>query len=93
MKPSLKAVTILKEHCQAFGVIVPKSLSLSEAFQYPITSLPLSIANPDGELRQADKASFRNFLTDYAKATSTAVPKNAAWFVDGLAAIRTFKRK
>ena len=93
VKPSPKAVTILKEDCQAFGVIISKSLSLSEAFQHPITSLPLSIATPDGELRQSDKASLRNFLKDHAKATSTVAPKQAAWFVDGLASIRTFKRK
>ena len=70
-----------------------KSLSLKEAFQYPITSIPLSIANPDGHLRQSDKAAFRNYLIEEAGAMSKEVPKKSSWFIDGMAAVRTMKSK
>ena len=84
---------MLKEDCQAFGLIVSKSISNAEAFSHCITSYPLSVATPDGELRQSDKASFRNYLKDVAGASSKLVPEKAAWFVDGLAAIRSLKAK
>ena len=64
-----------------------------EAFSHCITSLPLSVATPDGELRQSDKASLRNFLNNEAGATSKIIPKKAAWFVDGMAAVRSLKPK
>ena len=64
-----------------------------EAFSYPITSLPLSVATPDGELRQSDKASLRNYLKDEANAVTKDLPKCAAWFIDGLAAVRSLKSK
>ena len=62
MKRSSKAEDILKEDCQAFGTIIVKALTLDEFFQYPITSVPLSIATLDGDLRQSEKASLTNFL-------------------------------
>ena len=61
-KSKNKIVSTLQEDCQAFGLIVDKSLSLGEAFQFPITTVPLSIAFPDGKLRQSEKASFRNYI-------------------------------
>ena len=48
---------------------------MDEAFAYPITSVPLSIAEPDSKLRQSDKASFRNYLMKEAGATLTVSPK------------------
>ena len=51
MKRSCKAEDILKEDCQAFGTNIVKALTLDEFFQYPITSVPLSIATLDGDLR------------------------------------------
>lgn len=63
-KATPKATTVLKEDCQAFGLIISKSISNLEAFSHCITSIPLSVATPDGELRQSDKASLRNFLND-----------------------------
>ena len=48
----------LKEERQAFGVIISKCKSLDEAFSFPITSLPLNVANPNGTLYQSDKAKF-----------------------------------
>ena len=61
-----KAVEILKEDCQAFGTMAAKTLSLREAFGYPITSDPLQVADLDGSLRQSDKSSFRNLLIEDA---------------------------
>ena len=57
MKRCRKAEDILKEDCQAFRTIIAKALTLDEAFQYPITSAPLSIATLGGDLRQSEKAS------------------------------------
>ena len=62
------------EDYQAFGLIVAKSVSMEEAFAYPITSVPLSIAEPDSKLRQSDKASFRNYFMKEAVATLTVCP-------------------
>ena len=92
-KNTPKATTVLKEDCQAYGIIIAKSISKEEAFSHCVTSVPLSVATPEGELRQSDKASLRNFLNDEASATSKCVPQKAAWFVDGLAAIRSLKPK
>ena len=55
--------------------------------------MPLSIATPEGQLRQSDKASLRNFLISKSDGVSCEYPKNAAWFVDGFAAIRSLKPK
>ena len=77
-KKTPKAVEVLKEDCQAFGTIVSKSLTLEEAFQYPITSVPLSVASPDGHLRQSEKASLRNFLIEESGSTCNVIPKKAA---------------
>ena len=75
------------------GFVRSKSISHAEAFSHCVTSLPLSVATPEGGLRQSDKASLRNYLNDGASATSKVIPQNAAWFVDGLAAIRSLKPK
>ena len=48
-------VTVLKQDRQAFGSLLSKSVSLEEAFKYPVTSLPLSIATGEVELRQSGK--------------------------------------
>ncbi len=47
-KKTPKAISILKEDRQAFGLLVAKATSLEEAFSFPITTLPLSISNLDG---------------------------------------------
>ena len=61
---------VLKEDCQAFGLIVSKAFSFEEAFAHPITTFPLSAATPDGNLRQSEKASLRNYLIDHQVKTS-----------------------
>ena len=62
IKKTPRKITVLKEDVQAFGLLVEKAVSLEEAFSYPITSLPLSIAHSDGTLRQGNKSIFRNLL-------------------------------
>ena len=44
MKRNHQAKDILREDCQAFGTIIAKALILYEAFQYPVTSVPLSFS-------------------------------------------------
>ena len=59
-KRKARAVEILKEDVQAF--LVGKSVSLDEALRYPITSVSLSLAYPDGHLRQGNKSNLRNVI-------------------------------
>ena len=54
-KKSKKVLDVIKEDRQTFGVLIAKSVSLEEAFKFPITSVPLAVSNPDGSLRQGDK--------------------------------------
>ena len=53
----------------------------------------MSVASPDGVLRQSEKASFRNFLIEKSNATSKIMPKKAAWLGDGMVAVQTSKPK
>ena len=92
-KPIPKAVTLLKEDRQAFGLIIGKSVSLQEAFKYPITTVPLAVATTESTLRQSDKASLRNFLITESNSVSEEPPKNCSWFIDGLAAVRSLQPK
>ena len=50
-KKIAKAQTTMKEDCHPFGLIAAKVVSLHEVIAYPITSVPLAIANPDNTLR------------------------------------------
>ena len=59
-KKQPRTISILKEDTQAFGVICAKAVSLEEASDFPITSIPFSLAYPEGSLRQSDKSHFRN---------------------------------
>ena len=88
-----KAVTLLKEDRQAFGLVVAKSVSLQEAFKFPITSVPLAVATTEATLRQSDKASLRNYLINECNSISEDPPKNCSWFIDGLAAVRSLQPK
>ena len=56
-KPA-KVISVIKEDRQTFGIILGNEIDLSEALKYPITSIPLSIENPDGTLRQSPKNTF-----------------------------------
>ena len=90
-KRKSKEVSVLTEDKQAFGIIISKAASLEEAFKYPITSLPLSIAMPDGSLYQTEKAPLRKQII--GDANTTRYLQNATWIVDGMYAIRSVKPK
>ena len=61
----------------AFGVIAAKPTDLHEAFSYPITSLPLSIASPASSLYQFDRAGFRNYVMKSSNSVSSSFLQNA----------------
>ena len=67
-------IAVIKEDRQAFGVILVNEIDLIEALKYPITSISLSIENPDGTLRQSPKNTFWNFL-------NTGIPSPFSLFV------------
>ena len=90
-KKKQPATEVLKEEKQAFGVLVGKAISNKEAFSYPLTSLPLSIATCEGKLYQGDKHDLRNVLMNDSFSKTTIVPNNCAWLVDGMALIRKMK--
>ena len=90
-KKTKKAVDVMKEDRQAFGILIAKSVSLEEAFKFPITSVPLAVANPDRTLRQGDKASLRNMLIENSSSSSTIIPQGCTWLIDGMAVIQTVK--
>ena len=98
-KSTPKAMAIMKEDRQAFGLIISKAISLEDAFIYPITSVPLALATTENGLKQSDKASFfliefhRNFLINTANSEVPEVPKYCTWLVDGMAVVRSMKPK
>eukprot|EP00794_Sanderia_malayensis_P011674 gene11674-biopygen9344 len=51
----------------------------------------LSVATPEAELRQSDKACLRNFLIAEANASINEYTDRARWTVDGMASIRSLK--
>ncbi len=83
----------MQEDGQAFGLIIAKSVTLEEGFQYPIRTVPLALATTDACLRQSDKASLRNYLITKSDSILENMPKNCSRFIDGLAAICTLRPK
>ena len=57
-KKTPKKIFLLKGDRQVFRLIISKSISLEDAFQYTITSVPLAVATTDSTLRQSDKARY-----------------------------------
>ncbi|XP_068213181.1 uncharacterized protein [Palaemon carinicauda] len=84
-----KAVNILKEDRQAFGLLVGKAASPEEVHSHPLTSLPLALATPDRDLRQTSKSSLRNYLMEESSSIEYTPPDQSIWLVDGMAAVRT----
>ena len=46
-KKTPEAISVIKDDRQPFGFILGDEIDLSEALKYPITSISLSIGNPD----------------------------------------------
>ena len=88
-----KALSIVKEDKQAFGTLLSNNTDLNIAFQYPLTSYPLSLSDNKGDLRQGNKSNFRNFLISESDFLIKATPLKARWIYDSMAIIRTLKPK
>ena len=76
-KKVLKCLSILKEDCQAFGLLVDKTEKLAEALKYPITPVPLAVATPELTLYQSDKAGLGNYIINLSKSSSHKCPRDA----------------
>ena len=61
---------------------------MEEPFEYPITSVPLSIATTECTIRQSNKSQLRATLVEISGALSHVTPTDCAWFIDGMAVIR-----
>ena len=81
---------MMKEDCHAFGVIAAKAVSPEEAFAYPITSVPLAIANLDNTLRQTEKSCFRNMLILEFRMAAVRTIKPKKVYKDWLQKLITF---
>ena len=92
-KKSPKEEEVLKEDCQAFGLIFSKALSFEEAFAHPITRFPFRAATPDGNLRQSEKTSLRNYLIDQVNTSNLTLPGDVVWLIDGMTAVQTLLPK
>lgn len=89
-----KKIDIMKEDKQAFGLLVGKVSTPSEALQYPLTSVPLALADPDRSLRsQNSKSTFRNEIIKMAEAVRSNINDlgTVDWFVDGMLAVNSLK--
>ena len=64
-----RKVSVLKEDSQAFGDLPSKSIDIEEAMHYPLTSVPLAIATPEGTLR--------HFIIEQSEAVMHQCPQNA----------------
>ncbi len=84
-----KIISSLKEDRQAFGAMIGKNKSPEELLSHPLTTVPLALASPDGDLRQGSKAAFRNYLIEEADALTTQSATGAFWIVDGMAVVRS----
>ena len=90
-KKTSKAISVIKEDRQAFSVILGDEIDLSEALKYPITSIPLSIRNPDDTLRQSPKNIFRNFLIDQSSAIQIEPHFQTRWIIEIIRSVKSKK--
>ena len=88
-KKNNKVLDIIKEDRQAFGLMVGKVAKAAEALAYPITTVPLALAEPDMTLRQQQKHPLRKHIYESAIATNGKPSDLNDWFVDGMAAVRS----
>ena len=52
-----------------------------------MTTIPLSIADPDGSLQTGYKAKLRNVLIDESKSEERSPPHKATWVTGGVAVV------
>ena len=78
----------MKEDKQAFGCLVGKAISPKEAHSYPLTSVPLALAESDRILRKGAKSNFRNMLIEDLESLKSDPLIRSNWIFDGMAMIR-----
>ena len=71
--------------------LLKKNLYLGGAMEYPVTSVPLGLANPDSDLKQNPKHHFRNYLIDVSKACESTPLNEARWIIDSMSIMRAIK--
>ena len=63
VKVKNNTIAVIKEDRQAFGLLVGKVQTPSEALKYPLTTVSLTLAEPDQTLRQqSTKATVKNLI-------------------------------
>ena len=92
-RPRANKASAIKEDRQAFGIVLSENIDLEEALQYLLPTFPLSLATPEGNLRQRNnKTLLRNFLIIEANAIVENPDLNSSRrIVDGMALIRPLK--
>ena len=88
-KGFFKYLSVVKEVCQAFDLLVSKAIKFTEAFKYAIILVRLAVATPNSTLYQPDKAGLRNYVINLSKRSSHEYPRDVRWVVDGMAADRS----
>ena len=63
VKVKNNTIDVINEDRQTFGLLVGKRQTPSEALKYPLTTVPLTLAEPDQTLRQqSNKATVKNLI-------------------------------
>lgn len=88
-KNFLKPLSVEKEVCQAFDLLVNKVVKLTEVSKYAITLVFLAVAFLNPTLYKPDKPGLRNYITNLPKSSSHEYIRDVKWVVEGLAAIRS----
>ena len=91
-KAKPEALSAVKDR-QAFGVILGMNTDLLEALKYPITTVPLSIANLHHVLRRGLKNDLRNFIVNESEAIKVALPRDSRWIFGTISIKRSLKAK
>ena len=95
-KKANKKMNVLKEDRQASGLLVGKVSTPAEALAYPLTSVPLALADPDKSLKSQNiKSALQNKLISLAGAAHLTFETNSPinWFVDCMSALNALEPK
>ena len=78
VKVKNNTLDVIKEDRQAFGLLVGKVQTPSEALKYPLTTVPLALAEPHQKLRQqSTKATLRRFVYEELDSIVKETPDEA----------------
>ena len=59
IKKLLQPLSVAKEGCQVFGLLVNKAVKFIEAFKYAVISVPLAVTIPKSTPYQSDKSRIK----------------------------------